>query len=319
MYKVSIVIPVYNVERYVLSSIKSVLAQSFNSIEFLIIDDCGNDNSMDVIREYIYNHPRKKDIFIYKHEHNKGLSAARNTGLENATGKYIFFMDSDDEITSNCIELHYNAITKASANFTVANIELINAISNHIKQTSSAILRVSPIESYLKQEWNVSACNKLYDVEFLKKNGFKFKDNLLHEDILWNYQISLMSEKIAFVEEATYQYKIHENSIVTSKSSKKKLDSLVYILNTLFLDWNNQKISKEVEKSFASFFNYWRFVTALQLLNYDGDDTECQCYYNEISKLNIRKYNTIYSLFLLLPFKGFSMIRPIYMYYKNRK
>lgn len=318
MYKVSVIIPVYNVEQYILTSIKSALLQTFKSIEYIIIDDCGNDNSISLIREYIANHPRKKDIFIYKHDKNRGLSAARNTGLSKAKGEYIYFMDSDDEISENCIELHYNEIMKKHSDFTVANFNLVGAKSNHIKPISKSPHQ-SPLISYLRREWNVSACNKLYNIEFLRNNDIVFKDNLLHEDILWNYQISLLAQKIAFVEESTYIYKIREGSIVTTKNGKRKLDSLLYILNTLYTDWNNGKIEKQIEESFNSFFNYWRFVTALQLLNFDGDNNECVNYYNKISQLSIGKNNSVYSLFLKLPFWCFSMIRPIYNYYKKRK
>jgi len=156
-------------------------------------------------------------------------------------------------------------------------------------------------------------------LEFLRNNDIVFKENLLHEDILWNYQISLLAKKIAFVEESTYLYKIREGSIVTTKNGKRKLDSLLYILNTLYTDWNDGKIEKNIENSFSSFFNYWRFVTALQLLNFDGDNNECSNYYNKISQLSIGKNNSIYSLFLKFPFWCFSMIRPIYNYYKQRK
>lgn len=317
MYKVSLVIPIYNVENYILVSLKSALAQRFESIEYILIDDCGTDNSMKLVEKYIENHPRKKDIFIYKHHKNRGLSAARNTGLSKAKGEYIYFMDSDDEITENCIELHYNEIKKKQSDFTVANFNLVGARSSHIKPIS--ISQESPLATYLKREWNVSACNKLYSTDFLRKNCIEFKENLLHEDILWNYQISLVAKKIAFVEESTYIYKIREGSIVTTKNGKRKLDSLLYILNTLYTDWNNGKIEKKIEESFSSFFNYWRFVTALQLLNFDGDNNECLNYYNKISQLNIGKKICVYSLFLKFPFWCFSMIRPIYDYYKKRK
>lgn len=319
MYKVSLVIPIYNVENYILVSLKSALNQRFESIEYILIDDCGTDNSMKLVAEYIENHSRKNDVFIYKHHENKGLSAARNTGLKYARGKYVYFMDSDDEITVNCINLHYSEIEKSCSDFTVANFKLVGAKSNHIKPISLSQGQQSPINSYFKREWNVSACNKLYNVDFLRNNNIEFKENLLHEDILWNYQISLLAQKISFVEEATYLYKIREGSIVTTKNGKRKLDSLIYILKTLYSDWLQGKIENHIEKSFSSFFNYWRFVTALQLLNFDGDNTECLAYYNKISQLSIGKYNTIHSLLLMLPFKGFSMIRPIYNYYKYRK
>ena len=196
MYKVSIVIPVYNVEAYIKVSLLSALNQTLDSIEYIIIDDCGADRSIDIVKEIIFEHPRNKDIFIYRHSQNMGLSVARNTGVKMARGKYIFFMDSDDEITEDCIELHYNLIKSSRADYTVANVSLLGAKSNHIKSISDRINHQTPIESYLKREYSVSAWNKLYNVGFLKNNNLVFKENLLHEDILWSYQISLLAEKL---------------------------------------------------------------------------------------------------------------------------
>ena len=319
MYKVSIIIPVYNVEKYILSSLKSALSQSLDSIEYIIIDDCGQDNSINIIKNYINNHPRKNDIFIYKHDKNKGLSAARNTGLLHATSKYIYFMDSDDEITPDCIELHYNSIIETKADFTVSNIQLIGVKSIHIKPIPSHIENTPPILSYLKGEWNVSACNKLYDIEVIKKNNLSFKENLIHEDILWNYLISSKSTKIAQIQKATYLYKVREGSIVTSPNSRKKIESLLYIISILYKDWNSLKINEEFSSQFVAFFNYWRFVTALQLLNFAGTKEESLIYYNQIKSYKINKFNKgLYHIILKLPFNIFTLIKPIYHIYKKK-
>ena len=101
--KVSIIIPVYNVAPYVEECIQSVLRQDYKNLEIIIIDDCGTDNSMELVEELVKNSSR--DIVILKHDYNKGLSAARNTGIRRATGDYIFFLDSDDFIESYCISV----------------------------------------------------------------------------------------------------------------------------------------------------------------------------------------------------------------------
>lgn len=117
MYKVSLIIPVYNVEDYISESLYSALKQTFSSIEYIIIDDCGGDNSMSVVAKILQNHCRTQDVFIYRHDKNLGLSAARNTGLEKAHGEYVYFMDSDDEITEDCIEKLYQAIRDSDADW----------------------------------------------------------------------------------------------------------------------------------------------------------------------------------------------------------
>ena len=99
MYEVTLIIPVYNVANYIRDSLLSALAQTFESIEYIVVDDCGTDDSLEIVKSILSSHQRAKDVFIYRHNCNKGLSAARNTGLEKAHGKFVYFIDSDDEIT----------------------------------------------------------------------------------------------------------------------------------------------------------------------------------------------------------------------------
>ncbi len=99
--KVSIIIPVYNVAAYVEECIQSVLNQDYENIEIIIVDDCGTDNSMELVRKMIAG--TSKEIHILKHDHNRGFAAGRNTGIKNAVGNYIYFLDSDDYIEPDCI------------------------------------------------------------------------------------------------------------------------------------------------------------------------------------------------------------------------
>ena len=171
MYKVSLIFPIYNVADFVKTSLLSALNQSFNSIEYILVDDCGTDNSMDIVQEVISNHHRKQDVFIYKHTKNLGLSAARNTGLKYATGEYIFFMDSDDEITRDCIELHYNTIVQNRADFSVGFTKLLGTTSKHIINNDFGVLYERNILlAFLKGQFVEAAWNKLYLRDFLLKN-----------------------------------------------------------------------------------------------------------------------------------------------------
>ncbi len=106
--KISIIIPIFNVEKYIIECLNSVFSQTYKNIEIIIIDDCGTDKSMEIIYNFIKVYPSKKNVIIIQHPYNKGLSSARNTGIRNATGKYIYFLDSDDYISPNCIESFVN-------------------------------------------------------------------------------------------------------------------------------------------------------------------------------------------------------------------
>lgn len=106
-YAVTIGIPVYNVEKYIRLTMDSALAQTFNDIEFLVIDDCGTDSSIDIVREYQQTHPRGKDIRIVRQPKNGGIGEARNRIVDEAQGTYLYYLDGDDAIEPNTIELLY--------------------------------------------------------------------------------------------------------------------------------------------------------------------------------------------------------------------
>lgn len=320
MYQVSIIIPIYNVREYVGSSLNSALNQTFQSIEYILVDDCGTDESMDIVKRMLVNHPRKKDIFIYKHEKNYGLSAARNTGLAKATGEYVFFMDSDDEIIPQCIELHYRAIMNRNADFTVANILLKGAKSIHIRPVSDDIENFSPLLTYMKRKWSASAWNKLYRRKFIQANNFVFKEGLIHEDVLWSYQISNKAQKLAFVIESTYIYKIHQNSITTKKNGMHKIDSLLYILQYMYTEWTKGRIPVLYRSIFFRMFDFKRLNVALLLLDFDGDCNICNSYYNQLKMLGKNRRISVCYFMLKLPFPIFkTMIAPFYLLYKQTR
>jgi len=102
--KISIIIPVYNVELYIERCILSVLNQTYQDIEIILIDDCGRDNSMTIAQQIIDNHPKKYETHILRHEKNQGLSESRNSGIRAANGNYLFFLDSDDELPNDSLQ-----------------------------------------------------------------------------------------------------------------------------------------------------------------------------------------------------------------------
>ena len=283
------------------------------------MDDCSTDRTMDVVEKMVEKSIcRDRITIIHDHKINSGLSAARNTGLKHARGEYVFFMDSDDELVPDCIEKHYRAIQISDADFTVGNIRLEGAKSIHIKAFSDEIIQMPLKISYLRRMWNISACNKLYRKSFLEENGLTFQNGLLHEDILWSYNIVLKAKKAAWVKDATYIYKIHQGSITTSKNSKRKIDSLIYILNTLKMNWDNGEIAIECCPNFVRFFNFWRFNTALLLLNYGGTNREAKEYYRQLKNMSVTKPYGLYAFLLELPFPLFFLsMKPVYYLYKR--
>lgn len=317
-YKVSIIIPLYNVCEYVENSLYSALNQSFRSVEYILVNDCSTDNTMDVVNSIVELHPRKGDVKIIHHLHNRGLSAARNTGMIEATGEYIFFMDSDDELSIDCIQLHYDAITEAKSDFTVANIQLVGAKSVHVKNIEDINCEVAPVKSYLKRQWSVSAWNKLYRRDFLLHHQLHFENGLIHEDVLWSYMVSSKASKVAFVKEATYIYKIRKNSITTQANSPQKIDSLLFILNSVIKDIKTNHYYTYYSIECDRFISFWAFNTALLLLNFNGDKSLIVRYYQILQQILNGYSRGIYGFIMKMPYRLFCiLVKPVYNVYKR--
>lgn len=320
MYKVSLIIPVYNVAEFIEQSLLSALNQSFDSIEYVLIDDCGTDNSMELVQKVINKHPRKGNVFIYKHAQNQGLSAARNTGLQKATGEYIYFMDSDDEITSDCVELHYSAIEKYKADFTVGFIKLLGTTSQHIVNNNFGLLKERNIlYSFLKGQFIETAWNKLYRKSFLLENELSFVPGLLHEDILWGISVSKAALKLVCVPKETYLYKVRFSSITTARCSMKRLDSYTYIIEQILFMRDKCALDVQERELYANYISKLqiRFALLLQISELTYSDRKKK--YNHIVKLKAESLEN-QAFVLKLPYFLFILLFNIpYRIYKHFK
>mgnify|MGYP000076972140 CR=1 FL=1 len=237
MALVSLIVPIYNVAAYVEKCLLSVFEQTYDNIEYIIVDDCGSDNSMDLVRTLVENtNFAGKTIRIIRHACNKGVAAARNTGLDAAVGDYIFFMDSDDTLTPNCIEDHVAYLEKYNVDFTTADINFIGGrrvfkslINNRVLCNHQDIL-----ENYFLKYIHHSPCNKLLKRTFLEKNQIRFMEGLLYEDALWSFEIAFHARSVAILPKRTYNYIIHEGSFTTTdRNMEHRMDSRIYIINAI--------------------------------------------------------------------------------------
>ena len=241
MATISIIIPIYNVEPYIIRCVDSVLRQTYRQLEIILIDDCSPDRSMEMAREHIEASPQSKDLsFIYlHHKRNLGQAAARNTGLKVATGEYIFFLDSDDEITVDCIEILTNEVKEHQ------EIEIV--CGNSIEPYEGK-QRVYHIEDYRyydnneeirhclfcpQQRMPITPWNKLVNLQFIKKNHLYFGKGLVAEDILWTFQVALKNRSLAMLPYKTYIYNLNPNSTVVTTSVIKSSRSMAYNLGVI--------------------------------------------------------------------------------------
>lgn len=222
--KVSIIIPVYNIEAYISRCLQSVSQQTFTNIECIIVDDCGTDNSIEIAEQFIKTQPEGIYYKIIHHDHNQGLSASRNTGLRAAVGDYVYFLDGDDSITTDCIETllalfnKYPDIQCAQGNI----LDEKGMISYYgFKQDIPAYIHDKlTIERYLLCQTMTSAWNRLILREFLIMHSLFFPVGLVHEDMPWLYRLTKYLTAIAYSPKGLYIYYVNSGSIMTSTSRK---------------------------------------------------------------------------------------------------
>lgn len=218
-YQVTLAMPIYNVEKYVEKALLSALNQTFPNIEYLIIDDKGQDKSMDIVHRIISEHPRGKDVRIIDHIVNQGTGATKNSAIKEAQGEYLFFMDSDDEITPDCIELLYNKISQEDTDLVIGNyIRTDSTTKKILSQTNlkETTIRKEYALNYINNFYvHVQTWNKLYKTNVLK--GIKCMPHHRNEDIWFSFQLILKVKSVSIIPQITYNYIERENSTVAQK------------------------------------------------------------------------------------------------------
>ena len=235
MFDITIAIPVYNVEKYIKKSLLSALNQDFEgSFEILIIDDRGTDNSMQIVHDVVAEHHKGNLVRIVNHEQNKGLGPARNTAIENANSKYIFFLDSDDWIREDCLRKLFTVAEKEQCEITCGSVQRVNESDGStlaqniypfrsIKQDSAgAYMMLSGIFMHIEL-WN-----KLFLLDFIRSNGITCVHKIM-EDSIFDFNARVLAKTIVQIPDITLFYNIREGSILTNLIHKKSSDESVYV------------------------------------------------------------------------------------------
>lgn len=248
---VSIIIPVYKVEKYIERCLRSVMSQDFEGdLECILVDDCGPDKSMALAKSLIDNYEGPIKWIVLHHEKNRGLSAARNTGLKKAKGNYVYFLDSDDEITTDCIKVLYALVFRHKGVDMVcgdvyfpSKYKKFHISPNQIEFTDDHVLA----KKLLLQTPTppIMAWNKMVRREFLLKNNLFFKEGLIHEDEIWNWEISKNIQSLAITKNCTYIYYIVEGSIMSSLN-ERSLQSMIEIFEYICKDIDKKEFELQI-------------------------------------------------------------------------
>lgn len=244
---VSIIVPCYNVEKYIEKGLESVYNQSFTNWECIIINDGSIDNTETEIQKWV----KKDNRFKLISQKNKGLSGARNTGLKYVNGDCIYFYDPDDLLDKNCLinltqlfNSDIDIIIGKSAQVYDQTTNVIDTLE-HYNVTEKPITNKNFIEFSLKNPFNVVAWNKLYNTQFVVANELRFKDGIVHEDELWFFQTMSVARTIVFNSEITYYYNIGNQTSITKNYSLYNLKSYLTVIENIFSDHYVTEINEE--------------------------------------------------------------------------
>lgn len=219
---VSIIVPVYNVEKYIERCLESIVAQTYRKLEVIFVDDCGQDDSIGIVERFIADYDGGISLSIVHHDKNRGQSASRNTGIMAARGRYVYFLDSDDYISTDCISLLYSKIEEdATVQMVVGNYKIIGGLyfnPMNLPQrsyTSEEIIKYQFTYNIYTMAWN-----KLVSRKFIIDNGLFFQEGIIHEDNLWSFCTACCLDKIAIVLKPTYNYIIRSGSTMTGNDAE---------------------------------------------------------------------------------------------------
>lgn len=220
-HKVTIGIPVFRVENYIRRTMESVLSQSYTDIEFLVVDDGSDDKSLEILHSIQKSHPRGKEIRILSHEYNMGVSATRNQIIDEATGDYLYFVDSDDVIDKNTISQLMSKIEEYHADIAFGSYERIDLSGERsLFQYPKLLFENSDaFADFAYQRYagfQASACNFLVKLSIIRQNNLRFFNSDFWEDMVFTLHLVTIAERAVLLSDITYTYLCRENSLSNS-------------------------------------------------------------------------------------------------------
>lgn len=289
---VTISIPIYNCADFLEGCLNSVLKQNYPNIEVTLINDDTPDNSVQIAEDFIVKYQLEAWKIIHL-ERNCGLSVVRNTGIDTANGKYLFFLDSDDTITPDCIVKLVEVAERTRAEMVVSQIECVqiktgvkNFCMGELKNVETIVGNEQVFEAFVEGEILSSVVNKLFVVSYLQTEKIYFVPGLFAQDELWTFQLTLKLNSVAFQKDTTYTYYLHDKSVIHNRD-KRNFDNWFTI---------GQYIDKEYKKETNNARNN---LILKYLINYKSLTLQMNWKAqknDELWKENYRNYKTLSKL-----------------------
>ncbi len=297
MKLVSIIIPIYNVEPYIEACLQSVANQTMTEgVECILVDDCGTDESMQLVEQFVENYHGDIVFTILHHEHNRGLSAARNTGIQAAQGEYVYFLDSDDRITSTCMENFMQIIENHP------DVDLIQGLLDQDSPYMMQFLQkdlpaYTENRKYIKRALlnydmlPVCSANKMVRKQLIIDNDLFFKEGIIHEDNHWSFFLAKHVRSLAVYKKQSYLYTENDASITKAINREKEILSFQTMIrdfcaNVDSYQRNAQRYCIFLVMDIVLRSKYYRSTE-------EKDDLFCRFYSvcNPIERLCLRRWN----------------------------
>ena len=261
-YEVTIGIPVYKAVDYIEKTMESALNQTYDSIEYLVVDDCGNDGTIKIVEHLQNEHPRSKDIHILYNKQNLGVGKTRNIILEQAKGKYLYFLDSDDIMEPDAIEKMMLAAHKYQAEVVYGSWIRVDNVyySPYQKSIYPNLQLLLPDELALYafknySSFRISVCNALFSINLIRSNHLHFIDTIYWEDLAFTYDLVPKVNRAVLLSDITYHYICRPGSL-SQYNDREQLDMEEILRNVLTIDYLKTECHQYADKDYFPYLCY---------------------------------------------------------------
>lgn len=286
--KISVVVPIYNVENYLSICIESLLNQRFSDYEIILVNDGSTDKSGEIAKSYADKYEQIRMVTI----ENSGLSEARNVGLKYANGIYVAFVDSDDYVEDTYLRDLYDVVNLRKLDIAICSFYRLSnnkKVLEDIKLDSQKVYsNIEILRNVLMGKVQCYAWNKIYKRSLFTDNNIKYPPGKLYEDIETFVRLVINSKKIGFLKKGLYNYRIRNGSIVNKEKNKKAILDMNYAIEKVNKVICENELEKKVEDELVS-FNIMYTLSSLDMLG-QNIGYKLRSFYSEFKELSCDKF-----------------------------
>lgn len=318
--KISIIVPAYNVKKYIQECIDSIITQDYVNYELILVDDGSTDGTSEILDRYLI----KENIKVY-HINNSGPSRARNFGIDISSGDYIMFVDGDDKLYSS------DCLSKLNVYINMYKSDIIQYkmvyLYNNSYQKQKEIVNINDINNkneclkILNRNGNISCspCDKIIKASFLKKKKIIFPNGMLCEDVKWSYELYMVVDSIKIINEDFYVYRQQRVGSTSFTRSQKSANDLFEIIK-YFINYSYN--SEEEKKLYYNMISYWYLILRVNYNKRFYSD-EMILFFEKWDKKIIKykdnyKVNMVYKFSRVIGFYLTMKIMKLYLILKNK-